>query len=87
MLIADVQCAKNHTLRGLVIFHRHGARLPAVEDYYAEDWPSDLKRGDLTDKGIQQLHKVGKSIRKKYVDEMKFLPKVYDGSIFKVRVA
>lgn len=44
--------AKNHTLKGLVVFHRHGARLPAVEDYYKEDWPSHLEKGDLTDKGI-----------------------------------
>lgn len=74
-------------MKGLVIFHRHGARLPAVEDYYAEDWPTYRIKGDLTDKGINQLLKVGKSIRKKYVDEMKFLPKAYDGTIFKVRVA
>jgi len=51
--LCQVYCKTNHTMRGLVIFHRHGARLPAVEDYYAEDWPKDLKRGDLSDKGIR----------------------------------
>ncbi|EAR82109.1 histidine phosphatase family (branch 2) protein (macronuclear) [Tetrahymena thermophila SB210] len=82
-----VSAAKNNTMIGLVIFHRHGARLPAVEDYYAQDWPADRIKGDLTDKGIAQLLKVGKSIRKKYVDEMKFLPRAYDPTIFKVRIA
>ncbi|EGR28634.1 hypothetical protein IMG5_171450 [Ichthyophthirius multifiliis] len=71
----------------IILFHRHGARLPAVEDYYPEDWTSDRVRGDLTNKGIQQLLKVGKTIRRKYVDEMKFLPKVYDPLIYKVKIA
>lgn len=86
-LLAFTAWSQNDAMRGLVIFHRHGARLPAVEDYYEEDWPSNLTRGDLTEKGITQLYKLGKSIRKKYIEETQFLPPDFDGSVFKVRVA
>ena len=36
--------------------------------------------GQLTDKGAQQLEKVGQYLRNRYVNELQFLPSEYDAS-------
>lgn len=67
----------------MIVFTRHGARSPANEDYYKEEW-NGLNRGDLTERGIKQLQDLGKFLRKVYPN---FFKSEWDPSFQRVRYA
>ena len=63
---------------------RHGDRTPLIVSPGMEKlYPQGL--GQLTPKGMQQEYEVGKSLRKRYVDEYALLPKDYDIQTMLVR--
>eukprot|EP01022_Parablepharisma_sp_SALTPOND_P013228 TRINITY_DN174_c0_g1_i2.p1 TRINITY_DN174_c0_g1~~TRINITY_DN174_c0_g1_i2.p1 ORF type:complete len:486 (+),score=35.87 TRINITY_DN174_c0_g1_i2:94-1458(+) len=66
------------SLRSAVIFFRHGARapmepLPAFEPRIT--WPTGY--GELTPSGHRQLHLFGRMLRKRYIEDLKFIPNNY----------
>ncbi|KAL4462685.1 hypothetical protein ABPG74_000515 [Tetrahymena malaccensis] len=70
-------------LKALIVFTRHGARTPANEDYYKEEWDG-LKKGDLTERGIRQLQNLGQSFRKLYPN---FFKNEWDSQFQRVKYA
>jgi len=51
-------------MKGVIIFLRHGPRVPVLEDYYPHFWKAEnLTKGDLTVIGLKEVEKVGKLIR------------------------
>lgn len=57
----------------ILIYVRHGARAPAIEDFKPENWEGH-KKGDLTKKGIKQLEMSGKLIRDHYITNNPYMP-------------
>jgi hypothetical protein len=69
---------KNDKIMAILIYVRHGARAPAIEDFKSHDWAGH-KKGDLTKKGIKQLEMSGKHIRKQYIVGNSYMPQLYNG--------
>lgn len=69
-----------------VVF-RHGDRSPITvckSDEYQEDkWPQGF--GELSERGIQQTYDLGKRLRKRYVDQLKFVSSGYSSKEIYVR--
>ena len=74
-LPSEIGTAKN-TLRQVIIFTRHGTRLPLHNFPNDKSWPCDQKfweaySGILSPVGHAEMHALGILLRKRYVDEYK----------------
>ena len=73
-------------LKLVIALVRHGARTPIKpipELAKRIAWPVTLE--DLTPIGQRQLYLLGRMLRKKYIEDEKFLPAVYNASLVQVR--
>jgi hypothetical protein len=73
-------------LKFVAVFFRHGARGPEVENEVFGNkvrWP--LGFGQLTPSGERQLYLLGRGLRQRYVEELRFLPANYNESLIRVR--
>jgi len=57
---------------------RHGARSPNSFEFLHDQYPED--EGQLTSLGVVQEYFLGQEMRKRYVEELKFLPEDFDSS-------
>lgn len=68
-------CAAKDELILVFEISRHGARAP-VDEKYSKDF--EVGTGMLTPSGMRQHYLLGRYLRKKYVDEMKFISSHYN---------
>ena len=64
---------------------RHGARDPILTEspyYDAQEWPDiENESGELTAPGMRMHFLLGVALRNHYINDMQFLPPVYNASL------
>ncbi|CEM13797.1 unnamed protein product [Vitrella brassicaformis CCMP3155] len=78
LMSGEVRCDKQ--VKGAVVVHRHGGRLPLYKTDVGEEGPSDL-----TMLGEVQLYQLGAFLRRRYVDDFKILDTDYYARELRVR--